>query len=223
MTRFHLRFPIFAGALLLLASVCFVGSAPPGVTNWVTTGDDSGPGSLRQAVEELNAASGGTILFSSNVSMVLFTNSLSITNNLHIMGPGADKLSLASTSGLYSIQFSQRATCVVAGVTFSNVTLGNAGVLNLMSCRFRRGSSWTFRGSVIGNSGALTMSNTAMSGFWAESGGAIYNQASLVIEDCTFTGNVAGGQNYCTGRSSEGRGGARSADEDPFVCGQAPV
>jgi hypothetical protein len=160
---------------------------------------------LRQAVEELNAASGGTILFSSNVSTVVFTNDLSITNNLHIIGPGADQLSLACTNGLRSIWFSLRATCVVAGVTFSNVASGNAGALNLMSCRFRGGNGC---GSAIDNSGALTMSNSALSECWAESGGAIYNKALLLINDCTFTGNIAWGQYDCPGTSSEGRGGA---------------
>ena len=64
----------------------------------VTTTADNGAGSLRSALLAANAVSGAdTILFSSSVhgTITLTSGELSITDDLTIAGPGADRLSVS--------------------------------------------------------------------------------------------------------------------------------
>ena len=60
----------------------------------VTSGADSGPGSLRQAIAD--AAPGDTIVFAKNVHNITLTSGeLDITKNLDIEGPGSNKLTIS--------------------------------------------------------------------------------------------------------------------------------
>src|ERR1035438_9188762 len=67
------------------------------VTNlFVTSTDDSGVGSLRQAITTANASGGGTILFASIFGTITLTNGeLLITTNMNIVGPGAIVLAVS--------------------------------------------------------------------------------------------------------------------------------
>ncbi|PYL35769.1 MAG: hypothetical protein DMF38_03945 [Verrucomicrobia bacterium] len=61
----------------------------------VTNTNDSGPGSLRQAI--LNASSGDTINFAPSVTTVTLTSGeLVIDKNLTITGPGANRLTVTA-------------------------------------------------------------------------------------------------------------------------------
>ena len=66
--------------LTLIAAAGLVVPVPAAVTNYVTSLEDSGPGSLRQAITE--GPSGGTIKFSTNGAITLTSGELFINKNL---------------------------------------------------------------------------------------------------------------------------------------------
>ena len=85
------------GVLLLYAVAIPVHAT----TITVVNGNDSGPGSLRQAI--LNASSGDTINFAPRVATVTLTSGeLVINKNLTIIGPGANRLTVHVNANLCS-------------------------------------------------------------------------------------------------------------------------
>ena len=89
----------------------------------VCNGNDSGPGSLRQAI--LDASSGDTITFAPNVTTVTLINGeLVINKNLIITGPGANRLTVTARCidfvcfRIFNI--SPGVTVSISGITISN-------------------------------------------------------------------------------------------------------
>jgi hypothetical protein len=84
---------------LLLASVfsaaLLISNGARAATLTVTNGNDSGTGSLRQAVA--NATSGDTISFASSVQQINLIAPLQLNKNLILAGPGAAGLSITAT------------------------------------------------------------------------------------------------------------------------------
>lgn len=91
----------------------------------VLNGLDSGPGSLRQAVLDANAAPGAdTIVFARNVHKVTLTSGeLAITDDLNLNGPGANRLSLSGNDSSRVLDVHAGASVAVSGLT---VTVGRA-------------------------------------------------------------------------------------------------
>ena len=92
----------------------------------VTNGNDSGPGSLRQAI--LNASSGDAINFAPSVTTVTLTSGeLVIDKNLTITGPGANRLTVQrDVTGICARVFnisSSTVTVSISGITISNGAL----------------------------------------------------------------------------------------------------
>ena len=88
----------------------------------VTNENDSGPGSLRQAI--LNASSGDTVTFAPNVTTVTLTSGeLVIDKNLTITGPGANRLTVQVDGSLISARVfnisSSTVTVSISGITIS--------------------------------------------------------------------------------------------------------
>ncbi|MEE8473420.1 MAG: hypothetical protein V3S82_09655 [Dehalococcoidia bacterium] len=131
---------------LLAALVAFAVMAPiapvRAATITVTNTDDSGDGSLRQAI---NAASpGNTIDFSGAVTGTILTSgALLIDKDLTIAGPGAGSLSIEGNGSSRIFSVSSDATVSISGLT---ITRGNAN-----------------RGGGIYNTGELTLTDSAVS------------------------------------------------------------
>ena len=139
-------------AVLLLSA-----TDTPAATITVANGDDSGPGSLRQAI--LSASSGDTINFAPNVTTVTLTSGeLVIDKDLTITGPGANRLTVQRSPmplifRIFHIS-SSTVTVSISGITISNgfaeTVLGggilSAGVLTLTGCtisdNFTNGGFW---------------------------------------------------------------------------------
>src|SRR5687767_3657672 len=92
--------------VLTLSILCVALATRAAGTFIVTTNSDPGPGSLRQAMADANAAGGGTVLFSNVTGTItLAGGELVFTNNLTIVGPGPTNLAI---SGYFSgAQFSR--------------------------------------------------------------------------------------------------------------------
>src|SRR5262245_17251994 len=154
----------------------------------VTNTNDSGPGSLRQAI--LDANDGDTINFAVTGTIGLTSDELILDKSITISGPGANMLTVARAQGapIFRIfHVSPSHTLTIQGVTISN------------------GS--TFQGFSIGGAGIwndhsnLTVNNCVLTGNAADhkvSGGGISNDAgfsgsaSLTINNSIIAGNNLG-------------------------------
>ncbi len=178
-------------ALLAMALFCFaiIGEA---ATFTVTNINDSGAGSLRQAVTDANNAAGADII---NFDQVVFNRDgrdfltlqteIAINSDLTINGPTRLTLWLNGSNTTRLI----------------NITSGNVTINHLTFWRGVAGSTNTGGGLRIDTSGTVNLSNVTFTACTAGDGGAIYvASGNLSITNSTFLGNAASG----TG----GRGGA---------------
>ena len=116
-----------------LASVLFIGLASPAgaATFTVSNLNDSGAGSLRQAITDANVASGAdTIDFGPGVTgtITLGSDFPQITESLTIVGPGSETLALsgAGSHHVFSLDTGGNGTVSLSGVTVTN-SVGAAG------------------------------------------------------------------------------------------------
>ena len=72
----------------------------------VTNTNDSGPGSLRQALADAN--DGDTITFAVTGTIVLTSGGLVIDKNVTISGPGADRLSIDGNQANFQVRIRGR-------------------------------------------------------------------------------------------------------------------
>ena len=115
------RTTIFAIAVLLLAAPAM---SAHGAIITVANTNDSGPGSLRQALA--NANNGDTINFAVAGTISLGSGELVISRNVTIAGPGANRLSIDGGHEFWSPQSTSH---VVSGktVTISGLTITGHG------------------------------------------------------------------------------------------------
>lgn len=169
---------IVSQAILRVLFLLFAAlSAVDGATFTVTTLTDNVPGSLRRAI--LDAASGDTIVFASNVrgTIVLTIGEISIPSakDLTILGPG---YSLLSVSGNYNGRiFNLPGNLYISGLTLLHGSVTGDG------------------GAIYGSSGNGTISACVFTGNVAVngSGGAIYaaDGGAWVVSGCSFITNEA--------------------------------
>lgn len=167
-------------------------------TRLVTTLNDSGPGSLRQAIAD--ASSGDTITFSVRGTISLTSGALTIGNNLDIEGPGANRLTISGNhaSRVFLIQ---SGTVTLARITISE-GLADAFIPNFVNI-----------GGGILNRATLTLSEVVVSdnqalgdasksplfaspagGFPGGGfGGGVGNFGTLTVNDSSFIDNLARG------------------------------
>jgi hypothetical protein len=140
----------------------------------VVTSNDSGGGSLRQAIAD--ACPGATITFAPELAgqTIILASELTLTKDLTITG--------LSGSG---VRLSGNHSCRAFYISGAVVTLEN---LTLMDC-------WSLDGGAIfhGN-GPLTLNNCTLSNNTSASqGGGIYNEGLLILNNCTLRANAANG------------------------------
>jgi hypothetical protein len=157
-----------------VASVLLLAESALATTRTVTNLNDSGAGSLRQAI--LDSVSGDTINFSVTGTITLTTDQLSVNHNLTIVGPGAPwQLVITRSSSTQNIRifYFDNGTW-----SLSNVTVNNGYSIQ--------------GGGIYNGNGNLTLSNCVISGNQASfDGGGIYNKATTSAQNCTITGNRA--------------------------------
>ena len=153
----------------------------------VNTTADSGPGSLRQAIQD--AAPGDTINFSVTGAITLTSGELFITKNLTIQGPGATSLAISGDDASRVVRVGPGTT-----VTITDITIRNG---------------YTYAGAGIENNGALMLINVAVRDNTSESsGGGILNYGPLTLTNVTISGNTASGAHPIGGGGIAHFGGA---------------
>ncbi|MEH2165259.1 MAG: Calx-beta domain-containing protein [Nostoc sp.] len=150
-----------------------------GTTYIVTNTNDSGAGSLRQAIINANNDPGiETIVFDTTGifgdatpdTITLTSGELKVTEGVIIQGTGANKLTISGNNT--SRVFNATASLSIDGL---KITGGNAA-----------------NGGGIYSTSSVTVSNSTFSGNTAStSGGGIYSSSSVTVTDSTLSGNTA--------------------------------
>lgn len=206
---FSLLILFFAGWFIQTAS-----AAPPG-TFTVTTTDDSGPGSLREAVTQANA-SGGTIDFNFSLPAVISLQSPlpTVTNDLSITGPGANRLTV-SGNGTFRILDATGAgvDLSLSGLTFANgfatsgvnagaVEFNDAGILDVRECQFSGNGGTNSFQSVFYSNGATELRFYACAIVGNSLTGLVAESTPVTLVNTTVGNNARGvsvrSQGACT-------------------------
>lgn len=171
----------------------------------VTNTNNSGDGSLRQAIA--NSQAGDTIDFNLSypATIALSTASvgdfaLQINHDLTIRGPGANNLAISGGGTLQIFSVSSGQTLSMSGLTIENSGAGNGngggffntGTLNLNDCVISNNQST--QGAAINNQqGAiLNLKNSTVAGnSGAVQGAGLFNAGTATVSNSTFSGNTA--------------------------------
>jgi hypothetical protein len=193
---------------LVLCSLGFSGRAS-GATITVTNTNDSGTGSLRDAITMANANPPGTINITATGTITLLSTLPAITANMTLTGPGANLLTVSgnnSTTVSTIFTITNGVTASISGLTIANGNSnssdqGGGGILNdgtltVSNCTISGNSgtgSVNNEGGGITNFGTLTLSSSTVSGNSAALGGGILNGDgnTLTVTNSTFSGNSA--------------------------------
>ncbi|MFL6429544.1 MAG: hypothetical protein ACJ71S_14960 [Acidobacteriaceae bacterium] len=185
----------------LLALVLLGAGSSFANTLTVTNRNDSGAGSLRDAIATANA--GDTIEFSVTGTIPLTSAELALDKNLTIKGPGAAQLAI-SGNGQFRILFIPSGTIAISGLTIENGAspgngnaILNAGTLTLSNCAVSDSGSVFFTGNSgggIANSGTLKLVHSTVSHNSVDHlGGGIYNTSGTVmVVNSTVSDNFLG-------------------------------
>ncbi len=122
---------VAVGVLLFCAVVIHMEAA----TIIVTNTNDSGPGSLRQALADANH--GDTIDFAVTGTIQLISDGLLIARNVTISGPGADQLAIDGNQAEFVLSVSPQITAAISGLTIRNGYFGiynQQGRLSVSNC-----------------------------------------------------------------------------------------
>ena len=186
----------------------------------VTNTLDSGPGSLRQAIDDANATADDDVIefnFAPSTGPYTITLISSLPNildasssgTLTITGLGAPSLTISgsdptnpnnSTRNFNIFSIDSDGDLSISGVTVSGAqTTGKGGAFN--NAGTLKVSNSTISGNKAGDSGGaiyndmggtLTVTNSIISGNKSgDSGGGIYNSGTLNVNDSTLSGNTS--------------------------------
>jgi predicted outer membrane repeat protein len=176
----------FAIGLLLYAVALPVHAA----TITVTNRNDSGTGSLRQALT--NANNGGTINFAVTGTILLTSGELHVTKNVTISGPGSNQLSIDGNQGTYVFYVDSPAPIAgISGLTIRNGVdgIGKFGTLTVSNCVLSGNSA----GGMASFGGTLTVSNCVVSG---NSQGIANNGYNLTVVNSNVSDNAHSGISF---------------------------
>jgi hypothetical protein len=166
------RIPTLLAAFIVAAAVLapFGASTALAAEYTVTNLNDSGPGSLRQAILDSNSTGVDDVIVITVTGRIELVLPLpEIADDVEIIGPGADLLTIDGNGQLI---LEVIADATISGVTFT-------------------GGDNTFGGAIhitLGTS-SLVLVESAVTGSSATFGGGIYSNGSLTVIDSTFSGN----------------------------------
>jgi hypothetical protein len=195
----------------LLVGLAFCAGYAPvaqATTITVTNLNDSGPGSLRQAILDANSSLGlDTIDFDASLTggtITLTSGNLSMTDDLNIFGLGSANLTVSgnNSSNVFRILDNPSVVVQIDGLTIrggrsgAGGAISNRGMLTVTNSTISSNSA-DIGGGIYNEDGTLTVSNSIISGNVAEydPGGGIYNKGGTVsVTDSIVIGNIADGR-----------------------------
>ena len=203
----RMRFALIS-ALLLCAIARQTGAATITVTNT----NDSGPGSLRQALAIAN--NGDTINFAVTGAISLSSGGLGITKNVTVSGPGFNQLAVNGNQALFVFGVFPQRTVSISGLRIRNAQVGvynNQGRVSVSNCVLGGNSSAGLYNHV---GASMTVADSNISN---NSGtGAYNNQGTLTVSSCVLSGNSGRAlDNYA------GSGGASMTVSDSILNGNS--
>ena len=142
----------------------------------MTNTNDSGPGSLRQALADAN--DGDTIAFAVTGTIGLTSGELLVAKNITISGPGAENLAVNGNGKTTVFHIASGETVTISGLTITHGYTSGSGA------------------GIHNDHAALTLDNCTITG---NQGGGIYNDAEnsggalLEINNSSVTDNSGGG------------------------------
>ena len=168
-------------------SLCAVATPAHAATVTVTNTNDSGLGSLRQAL--IMANDGDAITFAVSGSIILTTGELLVDKSISISGPGAGNLVVDGNANGRVFHIGSGTTVTISGLTIRN---------GMVTGNFPGGSG----GGIYSFQATLTLNDCAISGNSAPYGGGVTNDAYndekggswavLTISNSSLSGNSAG-------------------------------
>jgi hypothetical protein len=162
------------------------------VPSTVTNLNDSGDGSLRQAI--LDTPAGGKVHFQPGLTgrITLTSGELAIGRDLTIDGPGASVITVSGNHASRIFDIIANPTVAISGLTIGDgfETESGGGIQNF--------------GTLVLTNSTLTDNSASLSS--GVSGGAIDSLGTLTVSGCTFTGNSAIGSSGLTGGAGFGGG-----------------
>jgi hypothetical protein len=183
----------FISSLFLLVCLHFLTNSASAVTFVVTNTNNSGTGSLRQAVEDSNLTTEADeivferTIFGTAQTITLTSGEIIITQPLKIIGPGENLLRISGNNNSRVFFLSNTAV-----VSLGKITLTNGKAPISAQNGFSR-----YAGGIYIEGGQLYLSKVTVTDCSAEQAGGIYNrEGTLHIVNSSITNNRAtGGRN----------------------------
>jgi hypothetical protein len=162
----------------------------------VTNTNDSGPGSLRQAIAD--AWSGDSITFALTgcpCTIQITSNTYEISTSLNILGPGANQLAINGGTFLNFRIYS--GNVLIDGLTITGTSVASGGGIwsdgNLTltdSVVSNNGRVTGGLGGIQSRGGILRVERSTISGNGGAGGGGIYGFGTMTVVDSTIYGNA---------------------------------
>ena len=160
-----------------LSALCLIALTTQAATITVTNTNDSGAGSLRQAIADAN--DGDTIDFGVTGTITLTTDQLLVEKSINISGPGSNNLAVDGNHASRAFYIGWGRTVTISGLTITN---GYA---------FDGGGIWNNHGTLTINNSTLSGNSASTNGGGILNDGAFLGNATLIINNSTFSGNSA--------------------------------
>ena len=201
---------IGAGAAMVAAAPLLTSGAAQAASFEVTNLNDSGPGSLRQAIIDSNALAGADVItFQAGLTgtIVLSTGQLNVSDSVTVTGPGAASLTIDANDTsrvFYLYNSSALLDVVISGLTLTGGSAQTGGAIvdfdeNLtLDSVVLDGNASVLKGGALWADGfnmTLTIRDSVISGNSSGSdGGGVYVEDTggpLTIQRTTISGNTA--------------------------------
>src|SRR5262245_22560649 len=144
---------------------------------------DNGVGSLRQAILDANANPGADVIdfapAARDGTITLTSGQLSITDDLTIDGPGADRLAVSGNDTSRVFRIGSGVTVAIDDLTITHGRANNGGGI------WNAGGSLSLSHVIVSQNQVLGDPGTQRQG-----GGVINQGGALLVDDCTLSDKV---------------------------------